>query len=173
MKHTFSGLKFHRNMAVKLLPLIIIQDAFDRVHVACQQSQFVMANSRGFMAGFPTSRHYLSCAVIAEENGRMERDDWYASERDAKDLAKPAAIGDYAARRALIRRTVRGWISGRAIDVGCGMGGRSCWTYWIMCCYPLHGRQTLDSLSVSCARCWRNCCNRFQWKRWLAICWSY
>ena len=75
----------------------------DGVHVACQQSQFVLANSRGFMAGFPTSRHYLSCAVIAEENGRMERDDWYASERDAKDLAKPAAIGDYAGRRALAR----------------------------------------------------------------------
>ena len=75
----------------------------DGVHVACQQSQFVMANSRGFMAGFPTSRHYLSCAVIAEENGRMERDDWYASERDAKDLAKPSAVGDYAGRRALAR----------------------------------------------------------------------
>jgi PmbA protein len=75
----------------------------DGVHVGCQQSQFVLANSNGFMAGFPSSRHYLSCAVIAEEKGRMERDDWYGSERDASKLPRPDAVGDYAGRRALAR----------------------------------------------------------------------
>ena len=71
--------------------------------VACHQSQFVTANSHGFMAGFPTSRHYISCAVIAAEGGAMQRDDWYVSQRAAADLASPAAVGDYAGRRALAR----------------------------------------------------------------------
>ena len=79
----------------------------DGVSVSSQQSQFVLANSNGFMAGFPTSRHYLACAVIAEENGKMERDDWYASERNARDLPSAEAVGDYAGRRALARLRAR------------------------------------------------------------------
>jgi PmbA protein len=71
--------------------------------VACQQSQFVLANSLGFMAGFPSSRHYISCAVIASEDDQMQRDDWYVSERAPQDLARPESIGDYAGRRALAR----------------------------------------------------------------------
>ena len=72
-------------------------------NVSCQQSQFVYANSHGFTAGFPTSRHYISCAVIAEEKGRMQRDDWHSSQRSAADLPSAQAVGDYAGRRALAR----------------------------------------------------------------------
>jgi len=71
--------------------------------VSCQQSQFVLANSAGFMGGYPGSRHYLSCAVIAAERGQMQRDDWYVSQRSPQDLAQPEAVGDYAGRRALAR----------------------------------------------------------------------
>jgi len=71
--------------------------------VSCQQSQFVLANSLGFMAGYPSSRHYLSCAVIAAEDSQMQRDDWYVSQRSPDDLAGPEAVGDYAGRRALAR----------------------------------------------------------------------
>jgi PmbA protein len=71
--------------------------------VSCQQSQFVLANSHGFMAGFPTSRHYISCAVIAEERGKMQRDDWYVSQRAPSDLPSAVVVGDYAGRRALAR----------------------------------------------------------------------
>lgn len=71
--------------------------------VSVQQSQFISANSLGFMGGFPTSRHYISCAVIAGENEAMQRDDWYSTCRDPAKLAGPEAIGDYAARRALSR----------------------------------------------------------------------
>jgi PmbA protein len=90
--------------AFRLDPRIVNSDG---VHAACQQSQFVLANSNGFMAGFPSSRHYLSCAVIAEENGKMERDDWFASERDPKKLPSAAAVGDYAGRRTLARLRAR------------------------------------------------------------------
>lgn len=71
--------------------------------VSCQQSQFYAGNSAGFLGGYPTSRHYISCAVIAGENGEMQRDDWYSWERSSATLARPEAIGDYAGRRALAR----------------------------------------------------------------------
>ena len=47
--------------------------------MSVQHAQFVFANSLGFMAGFPTSRHSLGCSMIAEEKGQMQRDDWYSS----------------------------------------------------------------------------------------------
>ena len=75
--------------------------------VSCQQWRFALANSHGFMEGFPTSRHVLSCAVIAAEDGAMQRDDWYVSQRSPRDLPKPEAVGDYAARRALARLASR------------------------------------------------------------------
>jgi PmbA protein len=71
--------------------------------VSCQQAQFVLANTRGFMGGYPTSRHYLSCAVIAAEGEQMQRDDWYVSQRAPEDLPAPKSVGDYAGRRALAR----------------------------------------------------------------------
>ena len=75
--------------------------------VSSQQWHFALANSHGFMEGFPTSRHVLSCAVIAAEDGLMQRDDWYVSQRSPRDLPKPEAVGDYAGRRALARLASR------------------------------------------------------------------
>jgi PmbA protein len=71
--------------------------------VSAQTSHFVSANSLGFMGGFATSRHYVSCSVIAGEGDEMQRDDWYATRRKASDFPDVAGIGDYAARRALAR----------------------------------------------------------------------
>jgi PmbA protein len=75
--------------------------------VSTQHSQFVLANSQGFMAGYPGSRHYLSCAVIAEENGLMQRDDWYSSSRVPGEIADPVALGRYAGQRAAARLGAR------------------------------------------------------------------
>lgn len=61
--------------------------------VSAQHSQFVLATSRGFMAGYPYSRHYISCAPIAAAGRDMQRDDWYTSKRDAAGLAAPEAVG--------------------------------------------------------------------------------
>ena len=47
--------------------------------ISTQQAHFVSANSLGFMGGYPTSRHYISCSVIAGEQEAMQRDDWYLS----------------------------------------------------------------------------------------------
>ncbi len=71
--------------------------------VSCQQSQFIAGNTSGFLDGCASSRHYISCAVIAAEGDGMQRDDWYSSQRSPGDLAAAEAIGDYAGRRALAR----------------------------------------------------------------------
>ena len=75
--------------------------------VSAQHSQFVAANSLGFMGGYPGSRHYLSCSVIAEDKGLMQRDDWYSAHRVPGRLADPQALGRYAAERALARLGAR------------------------------------------------------------------
>ena len=72
-----------------------------------QQSHFVLANSRGFMAGYPYSRHSLSVSPIAGKGNNMQRDGWYSSDRDPAKLADPEAIGRYAAERALSRLNAR------------------------------------------------------------------
>ncbi|MES2323186.1 MAG: metalloprotease PmbA [Pseudomonadota bacterium] len=75
--------------------------------VHAQQSHFVAANSRGFIGGYPFSRHTLSVAPIAGKGARMQRDDWYTSVRDARKMAEPEAVGRYAAQRALARLNAR------------------------------------------------------------------
>ncbi|MBL8437128.1 MAG: metalloprotease PmbA [Zoogloeaceae bacterium] len=71
--------------------------------VSQQESHFISANSLGFLGGFPSSRHAISCSVIAGEEDGMQRDDWYDSRRDAAELMAAEAIGETAARRAIAR----------------------------------------------------------------------
>ncbi|HRK57678.1 MAG TPA: metallopeptidase TldD-related protein, partial [Burkholderiaceae bacterium] len=68
---------------------------------------FVLANTRGFMAGYPFSRHSLSVVPIAQDERGMQRDDWYSTSRLPSRLAAPEAIGRYAAQRALARLSAR------------------------------------------------------------------
>jgi PmbA protein len=75
--------------------------------LSAQHSQFIFANSLGFMGGFPTSRHSLGCSMIAEEKGQMQRDDWYSSTRVPASMADPEALGRYAGERALARLRAR------------------------------------------------------------------
>ena len=71
--------------------------------VSAQQSHFFSAHSKGFRGGYASSRHSISVAPIAGKGKQMQRDAWYSSMRDAKDLARPEAVGRYAAERALAR----------------------------------------------------------------------
>jgi len=75
--------------------------------VYANQSQFVAANSIGFMGGYAFSRHTISVAPIAGSGKNMQRDYWYSSSRNPKKLAQPEAIGHYAAERALSRMHAR------------------------------------------------------------------
>ena len=80
--------------------------------VSTQQAHFVSANSLGFMGGYPTSRHYISCSVIAGEQDAMQRDDWYTTRRNAAELDDPALVGRTAAERAVAR------LGGRKVRTG-------------------------------------------------------
>ncbi|MFZ2267465.1 MAG: metalloprotease PmbA [Azonexus sp.] len=80
--------------------------------VSTQQAHFVSANSLGFMGGYPTSRHYISCSVIAGEQDAMQRDDWYTTRRCADELDDAASVGRIAAERAVAR------LGGRKVKTG-------------------------------------------------------
>jgi len=75
----------------------------DGCGVSVQQSHFIAGNSHGFRGGYASSRHSLSVAPIAGRGADMQRDAWYTSMRDAKELASPEAVGRYAAERTLAR----------------------------------------------------------------------
>ncbi|WP_293194154.1 metalloprotease PmbA [Ottowia sp.] len=71
--------------------------------VSAQQSHFFAAHTHGFRGGYASSRHSISVAPIAGRGDGMQRDYWYSSMRDARELASPEAVGRYAAERALSR----------------------------------------------------------------------
>ena len=75
--------------------------------VNVHEAQFVYANSLGFIGGFPTSRHSISCAVIAGKNDAMQRDYWYSEARNAREMLRVEEIGRIAAERALRRLKAR------------------------------------------------------------------
>lgn len=68
---------------------------------------FSYANSNGFNGGYHTSRHSLSCSVIAEQGDSMQRDYWYTSARAAEDLDPPEAVGRKAGERTARRLGAR------------------------------------------------------------------
>ncbi|HEU0186549.1 MAG TPA: metalloprotease PmbA [Gallionellaceae bacterium] len=71
--------------------------------VNVHEAQFVFANSLGFIGGYPTSRHSLSCAVIAGKGAGMQRDYWYSEARDPVDILRAEEIGRIAAERTVRR----------------------------------------------------------------------
>jgi PmbA protein len=75
--------------------------------VGTHDAHFIYANSLGFMAGYPTSRHHVSCSVIAGKDEGMQRDDWYTSTRDPDSLEPAERVGAIAGERALHRLGAR------------------------------------------------------------------
>lgn len=71
--------------------------------LSSHQGLRVFGNSLGFLGGFPSSMHSLSCVVVAQDNGEMQRDYWYSSVRDWRELEDGESIGKTAAARALRR----------------------------------------------------------------------
>jgi len=63
----------------------------------------VFGNTLGFLGGYASTMHSLSCVVIAGEGEDMQRDYWYSSVRDWRELEEATAIGRRAAQRALQR----------------------------------------------------------------------
>jgi PmbA protein len=71
--------------------------------VSTHSGLHVYGNSHGFVGGYPTSRHGISCAVVGQQGESMQRDYWYSSARCADDLEDAASVGRRAAERTVAR----------------------------------------------------------------------
>ncbi len=71
--------------------------------VNTHQGIHVMGNSLGFLQGYQSTRHSLSCSVLAQRGDSMQRDYWYSVSRDAQQLESAVSIGNKAAERAVRR----------------------------------------------------------------------
>lgn len=63
----------------------------------------VLGNSLGFLQARQSSRHSLSCSVLARRGDDMQRDYWYSVARNAEFLELPRDVGIKAAERTLRR----------------------------------------------------------------------
>lgn len=82
----------------------------DGASFSSHQGFRVYGNSYDVLAAYPSSRHSLSCAVIAEQDGEMQRDYDYTVSRLMSNLDSAKVVGDKAAREVLSR------LGGRQID---------------------------------------------------------
>jgi PmbA protein len=63
--------------------------------------------SHGFLAAYPGTVHGISCAVLGSEGETMERDYWYSTARDWRDLEDAASVGRRSGERAVRRLGAR------------------------------------------------------------------
>ncbi len=75
--------------------------------VSRHDGDYVYANTHGFNDGYASSRHSLSCTVIANDSAGMQRDYWYTMSRRPEDLQAPREVGEKAAERVLARLDAR------------------------------------------------------------------
>ncbi|USQ12946.1 metalloprotease PmbA [Legionella lytica] len=75
----------------------------DGVNVSSYESHHGFANTNGGSGFIHTTRHSLSCSLIAADGEEMQRDYDYTTVRNAKDLIDPHHIAKNAVERALSR----------------------------------------------------------------------
>lgn len=75
--------------------------------ITSHQSLRVYGNSHGFVGGYVSTAHSLTCAVIGRQDGSMQRDYWYTNTRDAREMETPETVGAKAAQRAVARLGAR------------------------------------------------------------------
>ena len=84
----------------------------DGAGVSTQQGMFLYGNSHGFRGGYSSTRHSVSCAVIASDDSGMQHGGWSSSARSADELDDVQSIGRQAAQRAVQR------LGGRRLPTG-------------------------------------------------------
>jgi PmbA protein len=75
--------------------------------VGTHQGLHVYGNTHGFVGGYPTTSHTLSCVVLAGTGEDMQRDYWYTSSRDWRELQDAETVGRESARRTIARLSPR------------------------------------------------------------------
>ena len=78
------------------------------------ESAFAYGNSHGFLQGGRSSSHSLSCVVLSEQDGQMERDYDFSVARAPEELTPAKEVGESAAQRTIARLGARKIPSTRA-----------------------------------------------------------
>jgi len=82
--------------------------------VNSQRHSGVYGNSLGFLGGYTTTSHSVSCSLIAETDEEMQRDYWYTIARDPAELESVTRTGRIAGERAVARLGARRLTTRRA-----------------------------------------------------------
>ncbi len=80
--------------------------------ISSHQGTRVYGNSHGFIGSYDTTRHSVSCSVIAQEGEAMQRDYWYTTSREVDGLESVSDVGRKAGERAIKR------LGGRRMKTG-------------------------------------------------------
>lgn len=107
--HPWSDLTVEKATALALECEQAGLDSHDKIsnsegaHISSTNACFVYGNSHGFIGGYPTSRHSLSCSLLAQDGDSMQRDYWYTNGRKASDLEDATSVGKKAGDRTAAR----------------------------------------------------------------------
>jgi PmbA protein len=71
--------------------------------VSTHQGVRVYGNSHGFLHGYPSTSHSVSCVLLAQDGDDMQRDYWYSAARDPQAIDSHEIIGRRAGERAVAR----------------------------------------------------------------------
>jgi PmbA protein len=75
--------------------------------VATNRGTRAYANTHGFIGSYSRTSHSITCVVLAETDGAMQRDYHYTSTRIPEDLESAAAVGVKAAEKTVSRLGAR------------------------------------------------------------------
>jgi len=75
--------------------------------VSTNRGSRAYGNSHGFVGSFTRTSHSITCVVLAEADGVMQRDYYYTASRDSDDLDDPTLVGQTAAQRVVDRLRAR------------------------------------------------------------------
>ncbi len=75
--------------------------------VSTNRGMRAYGNTHGFIGSFSRTSHSITCIVLGESDGVMQRDYYYTAARDPLDLDEPASVGRTAATRVVDRLGAR------------------------------------------------------------------
>lgn len=79
----------------------------DEATVSRYRALHAYGDTQDFAGAWRATRHGLSCTVVGERDGAMQRGYWYTTARRAADLEAPEEVGRRAAARAVARLGAR------------------------------------------------------------------
>lgn len=81
--------------------------ASDGIRFSTSEGAFALADSRGFLAGYPYARHDLDCSLVAESDEDMQTDFSFAESRKFEGLGDASEFGRLAAQRTVAKLGAR------------------------------------------------------------------